>query len=192
VTKSACEHTGFAAVGDDVRQRAVVAGVPNRRNETITQLGPGVAGRAVWHANWLSIIDGRLVVGIVKRIGPSGRNIGGGCHSYREQATNDHRREQRGNNPHFRQLSGGGHGRVISGFGAICPLPAPDRCRHVGLWGGQTERCVSYVTLRRFVQKSWTRCVGQGNEHRPSVIAEPTGRVPDYSWVPGLKRVSRK
>jgi hypothetical protein len=36
----------------DVRQRAVVAGVPNRRSETITQLAPGVAGRAVWHANW--------------------------------------------------------------------------------------------------------------------------------------------
>jgi hypothetical protein len=52
VTKSACEHTGFAAVRDDVRQRAVVAGVPNRRSETITQLAPGVAGRAVWHANW--------------------------------------------------------------------------------------------------------------------------------------------
>src|SRR6516165_9370151 len=63
VTKSACEHTGFAAVGDDVRQRAVVAGVPNRSNETITQLTPGVAGRAIWHANWLSIIDWRRVVG---------------------------------------------------------------------------------------------------------------------------------
>src|SRR5262249_43803831 len=93
VTKSACKHTGFAAVRDDVRQCAVVAGVPNRRNETITQLTPGVAGRAIWHANWLSIIDGRLVVGIVGRIGPSGRTVCGGCHPYREQATNDHRRE---------------------------------------------------------------------------------------------------
>ena len=92
---------GFAAVRDDVRQRAVVAGVPNRRNETITQLAPGVAGRAVWHANWLSVIDVRLVVGIVGRIGPSGRTVCGGCHTYREQATNEHRREQRGNNPHF-------------------------------------------------------------------------------------------
>jgi len=63
VTKSACEHTGFAAVRDDVWQRAVVGGVPNRCNETITQLAPGMAGRAVWHANWLSVIDGRLVVG---------------------------------------------------------------------------------------------------------------------------------
>src|SRR5262249_59673354 len=75
VTKSACEHTRFAAVRDDVRQRSVIAGVPNRRNETITQLAPGVAGRAVWHANWLSVIDGRLVIGIVKRIGPSGRTV---------------------------------------------------------------------------------------------------------------------
>src|SRR5262249_5549813 len=65
---------------------------------------PGVAGRAVWHANWLSIIDGRLVVGIVKRIGPNGRTICGGCHSYREQTTNDHRRDQRGNKPHFQSL----------------------------------------------------------------------------------------
>src|SRR4029077_17402593 len=84
VTKSAREHSGFAAVRDNVRQRAVVAWVPNRRNETITQLAPGVASRAVWHANWLSIIDGRLVVGIVGRIGPSGRTICGGCHPYRE------------------------------------------------------------------------------------------------------------
>src|SRR5262249_60790759 len=88
VTKSACEHTGFAAVCDDVRQCAVVAGVPNRRNETITQLTPSVAGRAIWHANWLSIIDGRLVVGIVGRIGPSGRTVCGGWQSCLEQATN--------------------------------------------------------------------------------------------------------
>src|SRR5262249_43599416 len=92
VAKSACEHTGFAAVCDDVRQRRV-AGVPNRRNETIAQLAPGIAGRAVWHANWLSIVDRRLVVGIVGRIGPSGRVVCGSCKAYREQATNDHKRE---------------------------------------------------------------------------------------------------
>src|SRR5262249_31688038 len=93
VTKSAREHTGFAAVRDNVRQRAVIAWVPNRRNKTIAQLAPGVARRAVWHANWLSIIDGRLVVGIVGRGGPGGGNVCGGCHPYRKQATNDHRRE---------------------------------------------------------------------------------------------------
>src|SRR5262245_58732900 len=32
VTKSAREHTGFAAVCDDIRQCAVVTRVPNRRN----------------------------------------------------------------------------------------------------------------------------------------------------------------
>src|SRR5450759_4998116 len=65
VTKSACEHTGFAALRNDVRQRGMVAGVPDRRNETIAQLAPGVTGHAVRNPNWPSVIDGRLVVWVV-------------------------------------------------------------------------------------------------------------------------------
>src|SRR3954453_19050019 len=78
----------------------MVCGMPDRGDETVPQLAPGVAGRAVRHSNQLSVIDRRFVVGIISWIRPDWRIVRRACGSDRKQAANDHTREQRGNYLH--------------------------------------------------------------------------------------------
>jgi hypothetical protein len=64
----------------DVRQWRMVSWVPDGRNESVPKLGPGVTGRAVWHAHKITVIERRLVVWIVLRISPPRRRVSGrGC-----------------------------------------------------------------------------------------------------------------
>ena len=81
MTKPACEQVRLTAVGNDVRQWPMVARMPDGCDKSVPELGPGIAGRAVWHAHEITVVDRRLVVGIVLRISPSWRELsrrGGG------------------------------------------------------------------------------------------------------------------
>jgi hypothetical protein len=75
VTKPAGEYVGLAAVSYDVRQRPMVARVPDRCDESVPELAPGITGRAVRHTHNVTVIDRRLVVGIVLRISPPWRRV---------------------------------------------------------------------------------------------------------------------
>jgi hypothetical protein len=70
-------HVGFAAICYDIRQWRMVFRVPDRRDESGAELGPGVTGRAVWHADKIAIVDWRLVVAIVLDIRPPRRRVSG-------------------------------------------------------------------------------------------------------------------
>src|SRR5205823_1125733 len=59
MTKPTGEHVRLAAVGHDVRKRPMVARVPDRRDEPITELAPRITGRAVRHAHKITVVDWR-------------------------------------------------------------------------------------------------------------------------------------
>src|SRR5262249_49639717 len=73
MTKPAGEHIGLAAVSYNIWQWPMVVWVPDRRDESVPELGPGIAGGAVRHAHRITIVGRRLVVGIVLRISPPRR-----------------------------------------------------------------------------------------------------------------------
>src|SRR5262249_61655119 len=70
MTVAAREDVGLAATGNDIGQGPVVARMPDRRDEPIPQLAPGITGGAVRHAHGPAIVDRTFVVRIIPRISP--------------------------------------------------------------------------------------------------------------------------
>ena len=76
MTIPAGEHAGLASVGYDVRQWPMIVGVPDWRYERGPELGPGIPSRAVWHVNKITVVNRRLVVGVIIDISPPRRRVG--------------------------------------------------------------------------------------------------------------------
>ena len=68
MTVAAREDVGLAATGNDIGQRPVVARMPDRRDEPISQLAPGITRGTVRHAHGPAIVDRGLMVRIIRRI----------------------------------------------------------------------------------------------------------------------------
>ena len=93
MTVAAGEHAGLASVCYDVRQWPMIVGVPDWRDERGPELGPGITSRAVWHVNKITVVDRRLVVGVVVDISPPRRRVGRRGHGLGQRHANYCRRK---------------------------------------------------------------------------------------------------
>src|SRR6185437_17022474 len=89
-------RTDLGAPGGEIPpgDSTMIVRVPDWRDEWGPELGPRITGRAVWRVNKITVVDRRLVVGVVVDISPPRRRVGRRCHGLGQRHANYCRRKK--------------------------------------------------------------------------------------------------